>query len=172
MIEVTTKQSGPLLEGKAPGIVKATIEQKLDLAGQLLKGEVKLLTPVGSSGDLMGSIATTGVKRGVGGGYENRVVTPRAHGVVIERGRKYPGPMPPVGPIELWLRRKGKRIGFSQKNTKHMAYIIARKIALFGFKEQRGYRMFEKGLKNKQAEVQKLIGDDCVAEITSKLNGD
>jgi len=172
MIDVGVKGSGPVFEGKGPGIVKGAIEEKLDVAGQLVAGEVKTLTPVGVSGGLRGSVATTGVKKSAGGGYENRVVTPLAYGVVVERGRAYPGRMPPIGPIELWVRRKGARVGIPQKNTRRMAYLIARKIARRGFQKQQGYRMFEKGLANKKAEVDKLIGPDCVAEITSKLNGD
>jgi len=165
------KTNGPVLEGKGPKIITVAIAGKLDLAAQLVQGEVKTLTPVGVSGGLRGSIVTTGVKRVGINKYEDRVVTPLAHGVVIERGRKFPGPMPPTAPIELWVRRKGSRIGIPQDDTQRMAFLIARKIARRGFKKKHGYKMFEKGLKNKKAEVQKELGIKLVTKVANGLNG-
>lgn len=56
----------------------------------------------------------------------------------VEYGRK-PGKMPPVGPIELWARRK---LGLSGKELESAAFLIARAIGRRGTK---GAFMFRDG---------------------------
>ena len=53
----------------------------------------------------------------------------------VEHGRA-PGRMPPIGPIELWLRRKA---GVTDRSA---AFLVARAIGRRGTK---GARMFEQG---------------------------
>lgn len=163
------KATGPLVEKDIGGIFKTSIIKRLNAAGQIMVGETKRHTPV-NIGTLRGSIAATGARWTGGNVFENRVSTPQRYGIVIEFGRKAPGPMPPIGPLELWVRRKGKRLGFPQDNTRHMAFLIARKIARRGFREKYGYKMFFNAMVNKRHDVTRLIGEDVIVEIAAKLN--
>lgn len=62
---------------------------------------------------------------------QGKLVNPLVYAAVIEEGGTWPGPMPPVDAIELWVRRKGIA---GPDNSYQVAYLIARAIKSRGIK--------------------------------------
>lgn len=83
-----------------------------------------------------------------------QLYNPLPYAIVIEKGRKPGGKMPPVSAIEKWLRVKGKASG----DVRSTAYLIARAIAKNGTK---GRHILEKTMPAIQArakvELSKLV---------------
>lgn len=102
----------------------------LDAEGGVIKN-----TPVGATGHLRQSITHDVSGSGiaiVGRVYSTDVPVKVAS---VEEGRA-PGRMPPMAPIELWLRRK------AGINSRSVAFLVARAIGRRGTK---GAHMFQKG---------------------------
>jgi len=139
-----------------PDAVADEIYATMELSLGVFEQAVKLETPV-NTGNLRGSIATeiTGTPANMTG----LVVTPLLYGWPVERGRQ-PGTPPPVGPIELWVIRKGLEWTYKTKSgkvrpmtTRQMAFIIARSI---GKKGTSGAAMFYKGFQAALPAVERL----------------
>lgn len=185
MLDVDMKATGPVSEGKAPHIIDQEIRGAMDLAGQVIETAVKEHTPVGISGGttsgLLGSIAASGVTKYGVNGYQNRIAPGVPYGIVVEQGRAYPGPMPPIEPIQLWVKRKGRRVlpaeAFAPKTEdetdeeieRRLAFLIARKIAARGFMEKEGYKMFERGLDEVENQVIAILGPQMKVRITRRM---
>lgn len=94
-----------------------------------LQGEVQKRTPI-DTGLGRGSVFTD--LRGQPAGLRGIVASPLVHMLVLERGRKPGGRMPPVEAIRAWLVRKG--------GDASMAFVVARAIARRGLP---AHKMFE-----------------------------
>lgn len=95
-------------------------------------------TPVGATGNLRQDFqASKPITRGQS--IEGSAVSSLVYGLPIERGRTPGGKMPPIDAIEFWVRRK---LGVT-KNSRGVAFVIARSIAKKGFRRKDGYRMVE-----------------------------
>jgi len=115
-------------------------------------------TPVGVTGNLRQSIMP--VTRGTTPqNFEGELATSLIYGLPVERGRR-PGKFPPVDAIELWVQRK---LGVSPDESRNVAYLIARKIAVSG---TQGAFMFEKGFEAGKEPAIRIWQD--VAEKASK----
>lgn len=109
-------------------------------------------TPTGVSGNLEASfVPTKPILRGQV--LSGNVSTPLAYGLPIERGRTPGKKMPPVDAIELWVRRK---LGVTE-DSRGVAFVIARKIAKFGFRKKQGYRMVEQAFEDGSPQAIKLF---------------
>lgn len=166
--------SGPLFEKNRKRVIRSALKHNLNVAGLLLEGEIQERTPVGVGGTLRNSIAASGPRRR-GKQWINRIGTPQVYGPIIEVGRRPNNRMPPLGPIKLWLRRKGRRVGFSWKTESELnglAFVVARKIARKGFSHRpHGYRMFGRALYFSRRQLRRIMGDKTAVKIVDELGG-
>jgi len=124
---------------------------------------VRIGTPVGVGGDggLRGSIA--GEVRGVPA-REAVIGTPLAYGVVVERGRRPGQAMPPIAPLELWVRRK---LGVPDEQAHAVAIAVAWKIRRRGFP---GAFMFRNALRTGGGTLQ-VLWSAVATRIARRLGG-
>lgn len=115
----------------------------------VLEQAVVQRTPVASGATRQGW--GTDVQRGVSA-VKGRVANPVEHAIFAEKGRA-PGKMPPIDPIEIWVRRV---LGVGADQSRQVAFLVARAIGQRGTK---GAHMAEKGL----AAVRPLIVADFKA---------
>lgn len=141
-----------------PGIAREETRTTLHLIAARMESEVMQRTPagVGGAAGLRGSIF--GEVRGDNNSVRGIWGTPLKYGEVIEFGRK-PGKFPPVGPIELWVRRK---LGITE-DSEGVALAIARAIFRRGFSPngdvgKDGARMFEKAWESCQDWAETQLG--------------
>ncbi len=92
------------------------------------------------------------------------VSTSLAHGLPIEMGRTPGSKMPPIDPVEFWVRRV---LGIT-KNSRGVAFVIARSIAEKGFKKKDGYRMVETAFNEGSPKAIKLF-DSALQRSVSKI---
>lgn len=138
-------------------ITDEQIAAALTEAGQLFERLVKEETPLGATKLLRGSIFAEGRGSPI---REMLVGSPLLHAPIVERGRQ-PGKMPPIGPIELWVRRK---LGVEGDAARGVAFVVARKIARKGTKgAAMFFKAFEKGRPALERVAQRL-GATVVAD--------
>ncbi len=131
---------------RAPAMIEREMRATMDVAVSQIERVVVENTPVGATG-----LARAGVTTDVRGSAVD--LTGRVFNrdnpikiASIETGRK-PGRMPPIGAIELWVRRK-----FG--GDRQAAFMIARAIGKRGTK---GARMFEKAYQSEAPKVKRLF---------------
>lgn len=115
---------------------------------QDLEREVKIRArqrPDGRDGRFMGHLegSIAGEVRGQGLELTGVVNSPMPYAPVVELGRR-PGKFPPLGPIQLWVRRK---LNVPESRVRGVAFLIARKIAAQGFP---GRFMFRDAMANRR----------------------
>jgi len=137
------------LARRFPGAVRSESETTLDRIVRRLEAEAGQRTPkgVGGGAGLAGSIA--GEVMMMGKSVVGIVGTPLEYGEVVEMGRRPNRAMPPIAPIQRWVRSK---LGISgEKEQRSVAYAIALTIAREGFE---GAHMFEQAWKALESWVQ------------------
>jgi len=125
--------------------------------GLVMERTVKEETPLGATKLLRGSIFSEPRGTPI---REVLIASTQIYAPIVERGRQ-PGKFPPIGPIELWVRRK---LGVDPGQSKGVAFVIARSIARKGTK---GAAMFYKGFMRGRPVLERLankIGGTIVAE--------
>ena len=123
-------------DAKSRDILDQEIERLLEEVTQEAERRVSVKTPVGATSNLLGSVF--GEVRGTPA-REGVVGWNAPYGIIVEMGRR-PGKFPPIGPIELWVRRK---LGVPADRSRAVAFLVARKIARKGTKGQKIFeRMF------------------------------
>ncbi len=111
---------------KVIGIMSRELKSSLLEATLFVETKVAEKTPVGVAGELRAGIqgkvvsAVKGVVRVTGPGV--------TYGDIREKGRR-PGKFPPVDAIALWVKRV-----IAPQNVKAVSFLVARKIARFGYK--------------------------------------
>lgn len=161
------KYSGPLFKKNVKRTTDDAFKSRLRAVTGMVAGKISERTPVGSTGDLSQEIAESWVVKKHRNKWTGRIGTQQIYGSVIEYGRKYPGKFPPPAAILHWLKRKGKRLGLPA--TKQMAFLISRKIARRGFRRQRGYRMFGRGLMVMRPYIERTLGK-IATDVARKLS--
>lgn len=111
-------------------------ERTMRRSVDVLEAAVVQRTPVASGATRAGW--GTKIERGQSA-VKGIVANPVQHAIFAEKGRA-PGKMPPIAPIELWVRRK---LGVNAKESRSVAFLIARAIGRRGTK---GAHMAEEGL--------------------------
>jgi hypothetical protein len=106
-------------------------------AVDIVRNSVVQFSTVGVTGQYRQGWGTK-VERGFSA-VKGIVSNPVEHAIYAERGRG-PGKMPPLAPIELWVRRV---LGISPPESKQVAFLVARAIGRRGTK---GAHAAEKGL--------------------------
>lgn len=160
--------TGALFDPTTPEKARQIVERAVAASGLLLWNEVRRRTPRFNS-DLWNSI-TLYRPRAAHGVIEGIVGTPRPHALPIEYGRTPGAKGPPIGPILLWVRRKGlarkgsptlQRISRRslESQERSIAYVIARSIHLYGFAppHEKGWRMFEKGFEAVRPQIDRIL---------------
>lgn len=147
---------------QAPRIAREEMERSVLEALLMLEAEIKENAPVGAHGLLRGSIfhQMSGAALGDGLGVAGFVGSPLNYALPVELGTK--PHFPPLEPLRDWVERK---LGIDAKDSKSVAFAIARKIAKRGTKAQ---RTAGKALDDKTAQVQALIAA-ALPRITARL---
>ena len=107
--------------------VHSGVQKEVRRSALNIQGGARMRVPVASN-HLRSSIQSRFVALGLGA----TIGTPLKYGQFVERGRG-PGGFPPLDAIISWVRIKITR---NPKAAKTIAFLIARKIARFGTKEQ------------------------------------
>lgn len=111
-----------------------------------LEREVVERTPRGATGLLKQSVF--GEVRGDGLALTGVVAASQAYAPVVELGRRK-GSFPPLGPIQLWVRRK---LNVPEERVRGVAFLIARKISKRGFP---GRFMFRDALADRREAIER-----------------
>jgi hypothetical protein len=106
-------------------------------AVDVIRNSILQFWPVGATG-LSRQGWGTRVERGIVA-VKGVVSNPVEHAIYAERGRG-PGKMPPLAPIELWVRRV---LGIPAPESKQVAFLVARAIGRRGTK---GAHAIDKGV--------------------------
>ena len=138
----------------------AATNSSLIMFEELIKGN----TPVGAGpAHLRTSFQITNATLR-GQSIEGNVSTSLAHALPIERGRTPGSKMPPIDPIEFWVKRK---LGITE-NSRGVAFVIARSIAAKGFKKRDGYRMVETAFEEGSPRAIRLF-DSAIERAIEKI---
>jgi len=151
------------LAKRYPGAASEETERVLDLIVTRMESETVELTPagVGGAAGLRGSIHGEVVE--MGGRLTGVWGTPLEYGEVVEMGRRPGKAMPPVDPIELWVKRI---LGISEDRSRSVAFAVAMKIARKGFK---GKKMFERAWKANERWAGNML-QSIGARVARRLN--
>lgn len=123
--------------GHIDGLVMDEMDTTMRRAVNVVEAAVVQFTPVGVSGNTRQAWSTS-VERGLSA-VKGIVSNPLDYSYYVEHGRR-PGRMPPIAPIELWVRRV---LGIGQPQSRQVAFLVARAIGRRGTK---GAHMAEKGV--------------------------
>ena len=156
------------LAKRFPIPTRREIEAVLDIIVRRLEKEVVEETPRGVSaegglaGAVFGEVVTQGDK------VTGIVGNPVPYGEVIERGRRPGKRRPPIEPLIPWVRSK---LGISdEKEARGIAYVIAKKIGMSGFKTiPEGAKMFQKAWNKNESWVQgqlRTLPERIVRKVT------
>lgn len=132
MFQAGIKMIGGLFTRKPDEIVRNNMRAAMHEAVQLGVRRVKGRTPqgvTGAQGGLLGSIQ--GEVREPAGEIIGIIGTPSKYGLVVEKGRKPGGKMPPKGVLRRWVEVK---MGASGKEADRIEFLVRRKIARKGTK--------------------------------------
>jgi len=151
----------PALAKKYPGQARAAIDETLNHIAMRMEKEVKERTPagVGGAAGLRGSIFGQVFKYGKKQGAV--VATHQPYGEPVEYGSK--PHFPPVGPLELWVRRK---LGVDKDEARSVAFAIAFKISRHG---TRGAFMFTQAFRDNDHWINREMGK-IPERITRRLH--
>ena len=119
----------------------STMRRSVDV----LEAAVVQRTPVGATSQARQGWGTS-VERGIAA-VKGTVANPVQHTIFAEKGRA-PGKMPPLAPIELWVRRV---LGVDPAKSRQVAFLVARAIGRRGTK---GAHMAEEGLAAVRPQIQ------------------
>lgn len=136
--------SGPLFDGRAPGILQEETDAFIVEAVAFLETLVKQYTPVGvfgAQGGLLAGIHGDPIQLGTPVAMGIVGHSSGIYGDVVERGRQ-PGSMPPKGSLIRWIN---VILGIEGKKAESLDYVIRRKIAQKGTK---GAAMFFRALED------------------------
>ena len=144
---------------RAPEVVNEELQRFMAEATMHLRTEVIDRTPA-AAGTLRASISTDW--QSTVGGMLGVVGTPQPYAIPVELGTR--PHMPPVQPIQDWVRQK---LGLSGKEGRSVAFAIARKISKVGTK---GHFMFRDAFNDNAEEVQRQF-DQTVSRIVARIGG-
>lgn len=147
---------------QAPQIVLDEIATSMTEALLLLTREIKERLPVGVTGLLRGSVTHSIVTRIRGVEMAGKVYSPVSHAVPVELGTK--PHFPPLEPLRDWVEKK---LGVSKKESRGVAFLVARKIAAKGTAPQKD---FETGFRENQAQVNSIF-ERGIERIRARLMG-
>jgi len=145
------------LAKKYPEESRKARQAKLTEAVNLLEAEVKKRTPWGAGpihlrDTIFGDVKMRGRKAvGILG-------TPLEHGEPVERGTK--PHFPPIGPLAFWVEKK---FGYTGKEARDTAFVIARAISRRGTK---GAEMFGRGFSAHEHRVRGIL-EEIPGEIVN-----
>ena len=134
-------------------IYETEFRKGLDESTMLVQREVVNRTPI-RSGTLAKSITTE--TRGTGLNMHGIIGTPLVYALPVERGARTH--FPPMGPIELWVRRAGLSIEYLGRPLaiNQIAYLVARAISKRGLP---AHWMFKDGIAAATTRVLKILND-------------
>jgi len=150
------------LSDRFPEAAKKAKEAGITEALMLLEREVKMRTAYGA-GPIHLRDTIHGKVRAEGERTFGILGTPMQHGEPVERGTK--AHFPPVGPLAFWVEKK---LGYTGKEARSVAFLIARAISRRGTK---GIHMFETALKQNEARVVRIlkgIPEDIIRRATGE----
>jgi len=157
---------GPLLEGKAPEIIRRNQELAITEIVMFLLPKIKAATPqgvYGAQGGLLGSIQADFQGKGTPV-FKGVIATAHKYGAVIEKGRAAGKGMPPKGSLVRWLEVK---FGLDTVAAQRIEFVVRRKIGQKGFE---GKHMFSKGLKENWGALKGISGHYGF-QMVRELNG-
>jgi hypothetical protein len=151
------KVKGPLLEGKAAGIIQDNLDKAITEAVMFMIPQIKAATPVGVNGD-SGGLRGSELAEVTGKGtplVKGIVATASPYGLAVEKGRRPGMKMPPAGTLLRWLEVK---LGVDEKTAQRIEFVVRRKIAKQGFSRwPQGAQMFESTLDKYWPQVQGIF---------------
>lgn len=158
---------------KATAVVGEIQRDYTLLALQYLAGVVSEKAPryfgtLGQSFQAYPSGSTGGIEMITGGGGAEiigRVFSSLPYAIVMEEGRRAGAPMPPIAPIELWVRRK---LGISGDEATGVAYAIALTISRRGI---RGRHYAREGFQQAEPRIVQIF-DEMGKGIRDALAGE
>lgn len=149
---------------RAPAIVAEEMEAAIQLSTGMLHSEIVDTTPVGASG---------GSGAGLGGSISYQVTaslaevtglvqTANPYAVAVEMGTK--PHFPPVEPIRDWVEA---RLGVAEKDSRNVAYLIARKISRVG---TQGAHMFGNAIERLTPDIERTV-KAALGRVLNRLEG-
>ncbi len=120
-IEVTVPDTA-LFRGEGAEVVRHQLVADTEFALSAIHGAIVPRTPI-NQGFLRNAWGTKVEVTGTGVDVLGRVFNPMAHANPIEHGAHWPGAMPPVDALVLWVRRK---LGVAEKEVRGVAFVVAR----------------------------------------------
>lgn len=148
-----------ILSMEFPKISMDVREAKLTEGLMLLERAVKLKTPEGAGPIHLRDSIFPKVSMS-GKSVKGLLGTPLVHGEPVESGTR--PHFPPTGPIQHWVEKK---LGYSGKEAKSVAFLIARAISRRGTK---GSFMFAKAFSENEAAVKRIL-NSIPAEIIRRI---
>lgn len=116
----------PLFNGSSAKVIDEEFRQALNAGVLHLKGQIQPATPVGVTSHLRQGVQTSITGEAVS--LVGRVFDPVAYAMPVESGSR--PHFPPVGPLQLWVRRK---LGIGdEREARSVAFLIARAISRRG----------------------------------------
>lgn len=116
----------PLFNGQASKVVDEEMRRALNAGVLHLKGAIQPETPVGVTGALRAGVQTS--ITGEATSLVGRVFDPVSYAMPVESGSR--PHFPPVGPLQLWVRRK---LGITdEREVRSVAFLVARAISRRG----------------------------------------
>lgn len=151
-------QKGTLLTGRPDDVVRKNLLGAMHEATQFGTRRVKERTPQGVFGAQGGLLASIEPEvRETSQGVTGLIATPHVYGLVVEKGRKPGGKMPPGGkgsksrPLLRWVTVK---MGVTGKEADRVEFLVRRKIARKGTK---GAFMFQRTLEDDWSDFQNIF---------------
>jgi hypothetical protein len=149
-----------LMKGHGPRIAAEEMLRATHRGVQITRSAVLPFAPV-DRGFVRKGIQTS-VADSNAEGVLGRVFVPIGHALPMETGTK--AFFPPVEPLIGWVQR---RLGVSEKEARHVAFLVARSIAKKGIK---GRRFFAQGWAQAKPLVE-LGYETALLRIQNRLNG-
>lgn len=152
---VDIKIQGMLLEHpeQVQHIVEKEFRAGLNEAVALVHYETALRTP-SNFGILKNSIATEVDGKGLS--LAGEIGSPMIYALPVEEGAR--PHMPPLGPIELWVKRKPLDLNYEgvELTVKQVAFLVARKISATGLE---AHWMFHDGLQASLTRINEILNN-------------
>ncbi|MBP8980848.1 MAG: hypothetical protein KBG09_06350 [Syntrophobacterales bacterium] len=145
-----------------PEAARAVQISRITEALLLAEGAIKEKTPVGAGPTHLRDTIFHKVQ-GYGTPIWGLVSTPAKYGEPVELGTR--PHFPPVAPIQHWVEKK---LGYSGKEAKSIAYLIARSIWRRGTKGQKMFSRSFRDLESRIVGILNRIPDDIVAKLKTQ----
>lgn len=151
----------PLLNGQAQQVIDEELRAAVNSGLLIFKGQIQPLVPVGVTGQLRQGVSTSLAGEDVS--LVGRVFDPVAYAMPVEAGSR--PHFPPIGPIQLWVRRK---LGISgERESRSVAFLVARAISRRGTPAR---EFFKRGFEAGKGQVLAIF-EKSNARIAARLMG-